>query len=287
MKYSRPISALALSTMVLIAGCGKRDAAPAQAEAGSPHGMVMLAVGALRSGDFLGFLKVSMSEAEFAEARQEWEAARAEALDPEEEAELNATLALLRQDNAVEVIMSEIEPKLLEVQGQLPLLLGIAQTVGHAGIANSENLTDEQKTAANELLGAMGRWAGGRDLADPALARKAVTIAVEAGRSLDVDSAKELQALEFEEMLRRAGVMFSASKDVFAVYGIDINAMLDTVTAETLSQDEDSAEVRVRFRFLDTSQKIDLPVIRRDGRWYIDDTVSGEYEMNSGSREQA
>ena len=97
MKYSRLVPALFLSALVLLAACSKRDAEPTEAGADTPHGAVTVAVGALRSGDFLTFLKNVMSEAEYADARQEWETARAEALDPKEEAELNATLARLRK----------------------------------------------------------------------------------------------------------------------------------------------------------------------------------------------
>lgn len=286
MKNFRLASALLVSVFFILAACEKRGDAPAQTAANTPHSAVMVAVNAMKSGDFLAFLKNAMSEAEYQEAREEWEKARAEALDPEEEAELNDTLALIRKDDAVDVIMSEIEPQLKEVQGQLPLLLGIAQTVGHAGIANSDDLTDEQKTAANELLGAMGRWAGGRDLADPALARKAVSIAVEAGRNLNLESASDLRALEFEEMIQRGSLLFKASKKMLLVYGLDADGMLNSVTAETLSEEGDRALVRVRFQFLDTEQKIDVPMLRRNGRWYSEDSLGDDQDEESVNEEQ-
>ncbi len=280
MKFNRYLSLLTLCAIVALSACQKREAQSEQAADGTPHGAAMAVVDAMRAGDFMMFLRATLSEAELAEAEQEWTDARAGAMDPEDEAELNALLARLNQDDAVDIIMADIEPRLREVQAQLPLLLGIAQTVGHASIANNEALNDEQKTAANELLGAMGRWAGGRDLADPELARKAVSVAVQAGRSLELESAGDLQELEFAEMIQRASVLLRASKDMLAVYGIDINAMLDSVTAETLLEEGDEALVRLRFRFLDTDQKIDVPMIRREGRWYSEDAISDEDEQD-------
>lgn len=287
MQHSRIVFALLLSAAVILAACGRRSDEPATAAADTPHGTVLIAVGAMKTGDLEAFLKNAMPEADYAAARKDWEAARTGALDPQEEAELNATLARLQADDAVDTLMAEIEPRLAEVRGQLPLLLGIAQTVGHAGISNSEELTDDQKTAANELLGAMGRWAGGRDLADPELAREAVVIAVQAGRSLELESASDLQALEFEEMMQRAGIMFRASKDMLRVYGLDVDAMLDSVTAETLSEDGDRAMVRMRFEFLETNQKIDFPMVRRNGRWYSEDASLEFHEAGPAGDEEA
>ena len=108
----------------------------------------------------------------------------------------------------------------------------------------------------------------------PPFARKAVTIAVEARRSLDIESASDLRALEFEEMIKRAGLVFTASKNMLGVYGLNVDAMLDSVTAETLSQEGDQVRVRARFRFLETSQKIDIPMVRKNGRWYTEDSLN-------------
>ena len=82
MKKSSFVSAFILGTLVLLGACERRDGEPAQSAANTPHGAVMGAVSAMRTGDFTGFLKNAMSEAEYQEARQEWETARTEAIDP-------------------------------------------------------------------------------------------------------------------------------------------------------------------------------------------------------------
>ncbi len=265
MKNPMRILILTVTAVVALAGCG-RDAAEVAAEAGPDTALVALA-DAIRENEIQTFLRRSLSEAEYAEARREWDAARAGEVGADDAARLNEVLAHISQEDVVEEMMREVGPALEGARQNLPMMLFAAQTMGHASIAKNEQLTEAQKTSANELLAAFGKWAGGRDLADPALAHEAMTVWVTGARRMDLQETADLQALEFEEMTARAGMLLEATKAALRVYEFDLDEVLASVQAETLRQQGDTALVRVSFRLLDTDQEFDLAMVRREERW--------------------
>ena len=94
-----------------------------------------------------------------------------------------------------------------------------------------------------------------------------MTVWVKGARSMDLQETADLQALEFEEMTARAGVLLAATKAALKVYELDLDETLASVEAETLRLQGDTALVRVSFRLLDTDQQFDLAMVRRDERW--------------------
>lgn len=265
MKKSMRCLMVAVMAVLALAGCG-RDASKAAAEAGPDAAIVALA-NAIRENEIEAFLRHSLSEAEYAEARQEWDTARVGEVGPEDAARLDEILARISHEGVVEEMMREVEPALEGARENLPMMLFAAQTMGHASIARNEQLTEAQKTTANDLLAAFGKWAGGRDLADPALAREAMTVWVAGARRMELQETADLQALEFEEMTARASMLLAATKSALKVYELDLDETLASVQAETLRQQGDTALVRVSFRLLDTEQRFDLAMVRRDERW--------------------
>lgn len=265
MNMPRHLFVLAIALAVLLGGCGRGPADDA-ARAGPDTALVALAE-AIRANEIETFLRRSLSEQEYAEARQEWDAARAGEVDAGDAAQLDALLARVNEDDVVDQVMLQIEPTLEDARQNLPMMLFAAQTMGHASIARNEQLSEAQKTAANELLAAFGKWAGNRDLADPALAREAVTVWVDGVRGMKLQETADLQELQFEDMTARAGMLLAASKAALKVYELDLDETLASVSAETLREQGDTALVRVRFRLLDTDQQFDLAMVRRDDRW--------------------
>jgi len=255
-----------LAAVAALTACG-RGGDSAGVDSSSPDGAVMALVEALRANDLQGFVRRSMSDAEYAEARREWDAARAGKVAMDDREEINAALAALHDDALVDEMMAEIGPALEAARPNLPLMLMAAQTMGHASISANERLTESQRNAANELLAALGKWAGGKDLANPELARTALTNWVSDARKIKLRSVSELQALEFEEMVERAGILFAATADMLKVYGFMLDDVYASVQAEVLRQQGDTALVRVNFMVLDTNQQFDVVLVRENGRW--------------------
>ncbi len=249
-----------------LAACG-RGGDTEKIVASSPEGAVMALAQALQANDLELFLRSSLHEDDYAEARREWDLARAGAIDAADREQVDAVLAALADDDLVEGLMQEIGPSLEAARPNLPLMLMVAQTMGHANISANEALTEAQKNAANELLAALGKWAGGKDLANPELARAGLTQWVAAARKIDLKSSSDLQALEFEEMLARVGILMAATRDMLNVYGFALDDVFASVKASVLRQQGDTALVRVNFVLLDIEQQFDVVLLRQNGRW--------------------
>ncbi|NNF52265.1 MAG: hypothetical protein HKN59_07475 [Gammaproteobacteria bacterium] len=275
-------SILLLAALAALSACG-RDGGLTDGSSVSPDGAVIALVDALRADDLQKVLRRSMSDDDYARARSEWDAARAGAVDPNDREQINAALAALDDDAFVDVVMAEIGPALEAARPNLPLMLMAAQTMGHASISANESLTESQRNAANELLAALGKWAGGKDLANPELARAALESWVKDARKINLKNLEELQALEFEEMVDRAGILLAATREMLTSYGFNLNDVYDSARAEVLRQQGDTALVRVSFSVLDTNQQFDIVLLRENGRWLPESQIF-EYENPELSR---
>lgn len=282
-RFTRNFSIVA--AIVLLTACGRGGDEQAFA-AETPDGAVLAMASALKTNDIEGFLRRALSQADYEAAREEWNAARAGAISEQDRESLNAALAALADDDLVDELMAEFGPVLESARPNLPLMLMAAQTMGHASISANEKLSETQKNAANELLGALGKWAGGRDLANPELARTALSQWVADAREIDLKTASDLQALEFEEMVARAGILMAATRDVLRVYELNLGAVFDSTTAEVVRQQGDTALVRVHFLLLDTKQQFDVVMSREDGRWLPESLLSEQLRMHKAAERE-
>lgn len=248
----------------------------------TPDAAVMAMVSALEANDLKAFLSHSLSKEDYSDARREWDAARSGAIDLHDREQIDAALAALADDALADELMAEIGPALEAARPNLPIVLMAAQTMGHASIAANEKLTEAQKNSANELLAAFGKWAGGKDLANPELARTALTGWVADARRIDLKTADDLQALEFEEMIARASILMSATRDMLRVYGLMLDDVFTSTSAEVLRQQGDTALVRVNFVLLDTEQQFDVVLIRKDDRWLPENLLSEQIRSVAG-----
>ena len=77
----------------------------------------------------------------------------------------------------------------------------------------------------------------------------------------------QVRALSFDQALVKGGEALAAGKEILGVYGISIDQWLDSVSAETLSEDGNHASVRVKFEVLGLSEEADLEMEYVDGHW--------------------
>lgn len=276
-------NSMLLALLLVVVACGRKDDAAVPAAAATPDGAIIQMIAELESNDIRAFVRRALSDEDYKKAHRDWDEARVGGIDPEDKAKLNAALAAIADEAVVDELMAEIGPDLEAARPNLPIMLFAAQTMAHASIAGNEALTEAQKDSANELLAALGKWAGGRDLANPELARAALTAWVTGARRLDLQTAEDLQALSFDDMVGRAGIVLGATKDMLLVYDLSIDAVLASTQASVVRQQGDTALVRVNFDLLDTNQQFDVVMIRRDGRWLPESLTSKASEAAGSS----
>lgn len=284
MKFYRifPLAFLA----VALVGCGGDDAqAPVapdeqlsesqvKARTDEPDAAITAGVRALKGNNIAAFLQTVMPPSKLDEMREDFAQEKIENPPSEQDRQqFEETMAKLTADDAVDQIMAEIEPQLVQMSAQIPMMMGFGQMMAQQAVQENEALTAEQKSAAQATVTAAFGKLQSINFGDPALARQAVSIVVDAARGLDLETMDEVQALSFDEALAKGGQVLAASKDVLNVYGISLDEMLDSVSTEVVSEDGDEATVKVDFSMFGAPQSTETKMVKRDGRWFSADLI--------------
>ncbi|MCB1561668.1 MAG: hypothetical protein KDI75_11345 [Xanthomonadales bacterium] len=282
MKSLTTVSLAALMALGLSA-CGSDQSSPeatqpAQAPAKaaqseSPTAVIDGVARELANGNLLAVMQLSMPAAKFDEAKSKWIEERDQ--DPpseEEKAKFAEMMTKLTADDGEEQMMAELEPHLVkydtEMAPQKPMMVGMGQGFAAQAIQENQELSADEKQAATNALGGAANWINATNFGDRELARKAVREAITTAKALDMTSLDEVQSMDFETMLGKAGTAFQGVKRVFAVYGLDLNKTLQSVKSELVSQDGDKATVKVNFNLFDQPLSFNTEMVQVDGRWY-------------------
>jgi hypothetical protein len=280
-------AALALTSLFALglAACGEETpedaAATATAKAeqpDTPAEVVDASADALQQGDLLTVLKLTVPPAEFERIKQEWEASKAEEQPTEEEkANFAEMMAKLTAPDAEQQLMAEFEPHLAkydaEMAAQMPLMIGMGRGFAVQAIQENPDFSEQQKAQATQTIDAVAKWLGETNFSDRARAEQAVEAAVEAARAFEVKTLDELRALQFEQMLQKAGIAFTGTKNVLKVYGLDLDQTFDSVSSEVVNEQGDNATVKVNYQLFGQPLSFQTEMMRVDGRWYGKDTV--------------
>lgn len=286
MRPSRPLAVLLASLLtLLLAACDRSPPGPAD---GSPEAAIDAAVGHLRAGDFTRFVAATLPPAEVERLRANWRRAMAEEpASAEEAADFRASMAKLTRPDAVDQLMAEFEPQLVQFEREtapnMPLVVGMGRGLVLSGIQESRELTPEQKAQATAMVDALGDWISNTPFSDRARVRAALTHVVDSARALGVSELDQLRALSFDEALVKGGVAWQGLVKALAVYGLSIDEMLASTHAETLSVEGDRATVRVHSRFLGKALSTDVEMLRVDGRWYSKPLIDEIAARSAGS----
>ena len=283
MRLLKPL-ALACLIAASLTACQKDDApqntAAAVAEATeSPAGAVQAAVAALRKNDLATAIRVSVPESEYAEMQQAWTRKKAEGeITEEERKEFAETMARLTAADAETALYAEFEPLLAkfeaETAAQMPMMIAMGQGFIMQSIQTSEDLTAEQKQQAGDMLTATATWLQTAKLTDRELAKKSIARVVAAARESGLKDLDALHALDFEGAMKQGGIAFGAFKDVLGYYGMNIDAMLDSVKSEVVSTEGDMAKVKVTYNFFDKPMGYETEMQRDNGRWFSKDMLA-------------
>lgn len=264
------IRALFVVALLALAACSK----PSPESAGAtPDGAVNAAIGHLREGDFVQFVTAALPPAEVERMRANWQKAMQEDPTSEDEArDFRESLAKLTAPDAVDALMAEIEPRLVEFETktapQMPAMVGMGRGLLQSGIQENQEITAEQKTQAKAMVDAIGDWATSTPFTDRARVRQALTHLVESARALGISELDQLRALSFDEALAKGGIAWTGASKALAVYGLSIDDALASTRAETVKTEGDTATVRVSSQFLGKPLSTEVEMVRVDGRWY-------------------
>jgi hypothetical protein len=226
------------------------------------------------AGDVIGLAKAAIPPAHYEELKVAWELHRLVPAPERERQEFSRHIARVTANDAVEQLMSEIEPKLAELRPQAPgaVLMGLGALQLAATSPESE-LTPEQRAALTTALPKIQSWASGTDFLSQDTMRDALTLLTDAARRTGIRDLDQLRALPLEGVLENAGKVFVAAKDAVSLYGIDLNEVARSLRAETLEIDGQEARVRATITVFDAPVSAEFDLVRVDGRWYGKQTL--------------
>jgi hypothetical protein len=293
MSRFNPVPRLVLfGAVALLAACGgdkgaTTSATTSAASESTPHGAILQATRLMQKGDFVALWNASVPPVHQEALKQEFmKEFRGEEITDEKREEFAQMMQRLTGPNAEAEMMAELRPQLEQLQSeemkaQLPAMVAFGRGMALQAIAESEEFTPTQKQQATGVVNALATWVEKGDFADPARAERAIAAITRTARNLPVKTLDELHALDFEGLLGVVSSVYSGAKDVTRAYDIDIDQMLASVQAETISQDGDNANVRVKMQFLGQPLEFETPMVRVDGRWYGKDTIDKVTKVGS------
>jgi hypothetical protein len=226
-----------------------------------------------KSNDLKGMLQLSLPAADFKKMAQSWETTRSEPLTEEKRKQFNEGITQLLAPGAIDQAMAMAEPALAQYKAQLPGLIGMGVMGLQSSISSNTTMSDAQKKQAGEMLSAVQGWAMKTDLTDPNRLRKALTEIANGVRATNITTAEQFQALSFDQVMGKGGVMFGALKRAFNAYDLNMDAMFSSMKAEQLSMTGDNAVVKSTVTFLGQTITTETPMIRVDGHWYGKDSI--------------
>lgn len=279
-KFARFAFAAALAA--LAAGCGQSEtAAPGAGAAATaavaapttPDGALNASIKALRNNNVSAFLDNALPAGEVAKMKSEWSKdINKDPVTEDDRKQFADTMGKLTAPDAEAKMYAEIEPKLKEFDAQsaqqMPMMIAMGQGFAQSSIQQSKDLNDSQKQQAQAMIDATAKWAQATKFTDPTLVKSAIAAICKTARDLNLKSIDDARALSYDQAMQKAGIVLGGVKQVFAVYGLNMDKALDSVKVETVSSAGDAAKVKVTYTAFDQPFATESDLVKVDGRWY-------------------
>lgn len=222
-----------------------------------------------RAGDVAGLAEGLIPPQKWELAKLGYELQRMQPTTEEQRAEFAEKFDRIVAPDAVDLLMEEIEPKLVEARLQAPGALLMAFGAMQMAVASPDtDLTDAQRAALQSALPGIQQWASTTDFLDSETMRQGLTLLTDAARRTGIDDIDQLKALPLEGVLDRASGVLVAAKQAVRLYGIDLDAVADSLQVEVLEIDGENARVRTTVTLFNAPIWAEHNLVLVDGRWY-------------------
>ncbi|MDP1697911.1 MAG: hypothetical protein Q8L45_09035 [Xanthomonadaceae bacterium] len=239
------------------------------ATAPDPAREVLDLVYLLRTNNLVGLVQAAVPPRAYDELRLGYESHRNETISDSDRAEFAEKLGKLTAPDAVDRLMTEIEPKLVEARPKAPgaimMGLGAAQM---ALLSDDAELTTEQRETLQRALPGFQEWVTSTDFLSSTAMRQALTLVTDAVRRTGIRDVEQLQVMSFEQALAQAESVLAASKQALLIYGLDLDAIADSMRVEVLENDGKTARVRTTVTVFNAPVFVDQDLVLVDGHWY-------------------
>jgi hypothetical protein len=227
----------------------------------------------LRDNDLQAFARDAVPAALHAQLEDAWREGRTRwpLQELPFDARLPALLANLSTHDAEQRLQRTFDEQFARRDGEIHGAVASLAVFGSQYLQDQGDFSGDERAHYTQLVLATSRWAGRAPLGDRERARQAIAQLTTAARQAKLGSPEAFSEIGMDRSLQRMGVFQAAFKAASRLYGLDLDAALDSVHASLQQQTGDIARVRMRYRLGEHDIDTLVTVQRIDGRWYLAD----------------
>lgn len=268
------VLSLSLCTVVLLTAC-KRDAIDPDAPAAEPVAALQQIDRQVADNDLVGYARVSVPPRQYARLQAAWADghSRWPLTDLPLDGQLLPMLATLSAPDAPQRLQRSFDA---QIAGQATGVRQAAHSMGLFGVQYLRNQTDyseSERAHYSQVVDVLSRWAAAAPLTDKQRAKTTITLLTATAHTVGLSTDAQLQAAGMEETLRRLGPFARAFKTALASYGLSLDAALTGLRGEVVSQQGDTAVLRIQYPLAGEQIEAQVRMARRDGHWYLARTL--------------
>ncbi|WP_325280693.1 hypothetical protein [Tahibacter sp.] len=222
-----------------------------------------------RAGDLAALAQAMTPPSQWEAARTAFERKRNEPTSEHERARFAAKMQELTAPDAVDRMMSKLEPELVKARQQMPALLLMAFGAMQFAVNSTETkLTDAQRDALRQAIPGIQDWATTTDFLSTDTLRRSLTLLTDAARRTGITDIDQLKALPLEGVLERVNPVLAAAKEAVRNYGIDLDAVADSLKVDVIERRQDTARVRTTVTVFGAPVWAEHELVLVEGHWY-------------------
>lgn len=268
----RALAALGLS-LVLLAGCKKREPEELAGAASEPAAAVRQLASHLQRNDLVGFARDAVPPDVHAQLEAAWRTghARWPLTELPLDDKLVPMLAALSAKDAERTLQRSFDRQFARQDRDLR---EAARTLGLFGVQyvkNEGDYTQEERDHYAQVVAALSDWAQQAPLGDPALARATLARLAPAARRSGLTSDEALSQAGMQASLQRLTPLFIETKATFARYGLPLDTTFADLRTGLVQQEGDTATVRIHYPLGEHEIDTVVSLERRGKQWYLTD----------------
>lgn len=222
-----------------------------------------------RAGDLAALAQAMTPRSKWEAARAEFDRKRNKPTSEADRAEFAEKMRQITAPDAVDQIIAKLEPDLVKAREQRPAVLLMAFGAAQFAVNSADSdLTQAQREALRSVLPGFQRWATATDFLSTDTLRRSLTLLTDAARRANITDIDQLKALPLEGVLERASPVLAAAKEAVRNYGIDLDAVADSLKVEVLQRGTDTARVRTTVTVFGAPVWAEHDLVLVDGHWY-------------------
>lgn len=222
-----------------------------------------------RAGDLAALAQAATPRSKWERARAEFEKKRNKPTSDADRADFAEKMRQITAPDAVDQILAKLEPEMVKARQQMPAMMLMAFGAMQFAINSTEtDLTDAQREALRGAMPGIQRWATSTDFLSTDTLRRSLTLLTDAARRVNITDIDQLKALPLEGVLERANPVLAAAKEAVRNYGIDLDAVADSLKVEVLQRGADTARVRTTVTVFGAPVFAEHDLVLVEGHWY-------------------